>query len=639
MAMMVNGNSDTLQNIGKYRVQRLLGRGSYSRVYLALHPQLQAKRALKLLDPEVSRESGLEEAVLQARLEHPNIIQMYDVGRHDNCLFMVAEYAPGGSLAELLDKGALPYDTAAGIAGQVLSALVHAHGRGVVHRDLKPDNILFGQEQTVKVADFGLASLLDNSGGGTGPVAGSAGYMAPEQFQGQWSAASDLWAMGCLLVHMLGGRVPFDSNDEFQAVSQARRGPAEVLHRLSRVAPQALLDVIARLLEPLPENRPNSAEDTQRMLDQAMAEIKAKGSLKTVHMPTMEADDWSVFRGGIERSGSVYGDLGGDLSEAWQYNAGAAVHGSPAVSRGAVFFGDNDGWLTALDLLSGRLMWRWQGPSTCFAQPVAAAGAVAAVWQDGTVCAFDADSGNVLWQTKPGGEIWAGPQITDSGLAVACQDGKGLILDARDGATLRQWDLEQPMEAEPLLLAGKLIWAGFEGLLLAVDPVSGGELWRKKLDGALESAPAGLGLKVYLTILQGRLICLDAQDGTIIWKTRLDRMLASGLAVGEQSLGLASIQGDVWLVDASNGSTIWQVRLPEAVTAPVAITARCMVVCGRRGKIYLLDLKDGVVRQRLDIQGSFDAGPAVWRRMLVTVDTGGLARLWRSGGEAIGDDL
>ena len=635
---MDSRNADTPQAIGKYRVERLLGRGAYGRVYLAVHPELQANRAIKLLDPEVSGPSGLEEAVLQASLEHPNIIQIHDVGRHDGCLFMVSEYAPGGSLTELLSAGAPDHQLAADIARQVLAALALAHGRGVVHRDLKPDNILFRPGPDGKGCRLrpgrrvGQIRPRRRAGGGFAWLHG------PGAVSGSLVSGQRCLGRGCLLAHMLGGRAPFDSVDEFQALTQARQGPARLLDELRGKAPQPLLEVLGRLLEPSPDNRPQSAQDAAGLLELARSRITAKASLETIHLPTMEADDWSVFRAGPGRSGAVCGDLADELTEAWQYHAGVPVFSSPAVSRGAVFFGDNSGWLTALDMLSGRLMWRWQGPSPAFAQPVAAAGVVAACWYDGTVRVFDADSGQIIWQAKPGGEIWAGPQVGDDGLAVACLDGRAFVLDGRDGSVLRQWDLGQAIEAEPLLLGGRMILAGRDGLLMAVDPANGAELWRKNIGGALEAAPAGQDAKVYCNTLEGLILCLSAEDGAILWKKETGQMLAAGGALGEDCLALASVQGGVCLLSSADGAVLWQVQLPEAVTAPLAMTAGQVVVCGRQGKIYLLDLKDGKLRQRLDTQGSFGAGPAVWRRMLVDIDTSGLARLWRSGGEAIGDD-
>lgn len=631
-------NADTPRNIGKYQILRLLGSGAYGHVYLAVHPQLQTKRAIKLLSPQASERSGLEEAILQARLEHSHIIQIYDVGRHDDRLYMVAEYAGGGSLADTLATGDMGHERVELVAGQVLAALAHAHNRGVVHRDLKPDNILFDADGAVKVADFGLAALLDDSGGGSGPVAGSPGYMAPEQFKGHWSAASDLWAVGCLLAHMIGGSPPFDSADELEALSKARQGPGAVLDQLNCQAPKPLLAVVGRLMEPLPENRPASAEDAARLLKRAVAEMEAKAGLETIHMPTMEADDWAVFRGCAGRTGEIHGDLSGVLAEAWQYHAGSPVFSSPAVSRGAVFFGDNSGWLTALDQLSGNLLWRWQGASACFAQPVAAVGAVAAAWHDGAVCAFEADSGKPIWQAKPGGEIWAGPQLTPDGVAVACTDGNCYILDSRDGSLLRRWSLGQACEAEPLLLGDRLVWAGRDGLLLAVDSASGSELWRKNIGGTVEASPAGEDARLFVCTLQGDLFCLAADDGSIVWKAGLGRMLPAGPVVSEGRIAVASLQGDVWLIDGQNGGVLWHVKLPEAVTAPLAMTARHLAVCGRAGRIYCLELKDGKVQQRLETHGAFGAGPVVWRKVLATIDSGGLTRLWRSGGEPFGDD-
>ncbi|HEY6961743.1 MAG TPA: serine/threonine-protein kinase [Gaiellaceae bacterium] len=204
-----------------YRIERILGRGGMSVVYLAEHPRLQNLVALKLLAPalaedEIFRERLVRESRLAAALNHPNVIPVYDTGEEDGALFVSMRYVAGSDLRALLkERKRLPPAETAAIVSQAASALDAAHARGLVHRDVKPANILVepGGDPPghVYVADFGLTRHTDARSGATASgVVGTVDYMAPEQIEGRQPVpGTDVYALGCLLYECLVGRPPF----------------------------------------------------------------------------------------------------------------------------------------------------------------------------------------------------------------------------------------------------------------------------------------------------------------------------------------------------------------------------------------------------------------------------------------------
>ena len=204
--------------IGRCRVKRKIGQGGMGSVYLAIHEVLERDRALKLLPKKFTKDKKaadrfIQEARLTARLEHNNIVQVYDVGQEGENFFIVMQYADGGSLSRLLRKrGRLRYSYALRMAEQIASGLECAHQNGIVHRDVKPDNIMLMTDGTAKIADFGLAK---NTGFGAditqaGLIMGSPAYMSPEQCDGtDVDHRSDIYSLGITLFQMMCGRRPF----------------------------------------------------------------------------------------------------------------------------------------------------------------------------------------------------------------------------------------------------------------------------------------------------------------------------------------------------------------------------------------------------------------------------------------------
>lgn len=260
-----------LSPIGKYERVDVLGYGATGIVYLAWDSLLRKQVALKEINVQAGdMERFLEEARLLDRLNHPNIVRVHSVDRVEGKILVAMEYVPGVNLQELLrQQGKLPIPQALDIAIQVLDALDYAHRNHTIHRDIKPGNILIRRDGTVKLVDFGLATIL-----GTGSYAGGAGtyvYMAPEDFEEEERSdhRSDLWAVGVTLYEMVTGKRPFNAvkpKDPFSWKRAVQEDQPPPLREFVPNTPDALQRVIDRALAKCKEDRfPSAGEFLQAL--------------------------------------------------------------------------------------------------------------------------------------------------------------------------------------------------------------------------------------------------------------------------------------------------------------------------------------------------------------------------------------
>src|SRR5262252_4725301 len=214
----IGGDSPLAGRLGPYRLVAAVGAGAYATVYRGVHEVMGVERAIKVLRSPAAwsqdqQDRFLWEARVAARLRHPNVVSVFDCATMaDGTPYIVMEYVAGGSLADRLRAGVPPAVETLRIAGQVAAALDHAHGRGVVHRDVKPANVLLGSDGSVLLADFGIA-CLGSGRGAYRPWAGlgTPAYMAPEQHLSQGAgqgAHTDVYGLAVLLFEMLTGRTP-----------------------------------------------------------------------------------------------------------------------------------------------------------------------------------------------------------------------------------------------------------------------------------------------------------------------------------------------------------------------------------------------------------------------------------------------
>jgi len=254
---------------GRYRIEGRLGVGGMSTVHLAFDQRLERYVALKLLAEHLADDPAFvsrfrREALAAARLVHPNIVQVYDFGFDDghHQHFIVMEHVRGRSCAEMLrERGHLDVEQAIDVVTQACRGLDYAHRHGVVHRDVKPGNLLVSDADVVKLADFGIARATDQSSiTQVGSVLGTAAYLAPEQARGEEAGPSaDLYSLGVLTYQLLSGRLPYEASSLSElALKQQRESPVP-LDRLNPRVRSELAQTVAMALALEPEGRPANA--------------------------------------------------------------------------------------------------------------------------------------------------------------------------------------------------------------------------------------------------------------------------------------------------------------------------------------------------------------------------------------------
>ncbi len=257
---------------GRYRIVRHVARGGMAEVYLGHDELLDRTVAIKVLIPERASDASFverfrREAKAAAGLNHHNIVGVHDFGEDEGQYFMVMEYVDGPTLRDVIrGDGPMAPERAIAIAAAIAAALAAAHAKGIIHRDVKPANVLIASATgTVKVADFGIARAADNAQEGLtmpGAVMGTATYLSPEQAQGiQVDARSDIYSLGMVLYEMLAGRAPFKGDTPVAvAYKQLHEVPPAPSALNSAVSP-ALDALVARALSKDPDQRPNSATE------------------------------------------------------------------------------------------------------------------------------------------------------------------------------------------------------------------------------------------------------------------------------------------------------------------------------------------------------------------------------------------
>src|ERR1041385_102422 len=252
---------------GRYRVLRKLGTGGMANVYLAEDQELGRRVAIKILDERHAADQQFverfrREAKNAAGLSHPNIVSIYDRGEAEGTYYIAMEYLDGRSLKELiLSRGPAPMSVAVDYARQILSALRFAHRNGIVHRDIKPHNVLVDGEGHVKVTDFGIARAGASQMTEEGSIIGTAQYLSPEQARGtQVDQTSDLYSLGIVLYEMLTGKVPFTGDSPVEIAMKHLSATPEQLTTVRPDIPKSLEHVALRALAKDPASRYQSAE-------------------------------------------------------------------------------------------------------------------------------------------------------------------------------------------------------------------------------------------------------------------------------------------------------------------------------------------------------------------------------------------
>ncbi len=280
--------------LGGVRIRHLLGQGGMGRVYLGRHIALDRDVAVKVMR---DRRSGdvdrfLTEARLAARIDHPNIVRILHAGDERGMLFLIMELVPGLNLKRMVqERNRLPWREAADLIRQAAHGLGAAHRAGIIHRDVKPSNMLVTTDGRLKVADLGVARALDGDplGTTTGNLVGTPAYMAPEQARDPRGVtpAADVYALGASLWHLLTGEVPFSRISVAGTVLAHQREPLPDLGKLVPGLPPAIIDLVRRMLDKDPARRPANGDAVAQALEQLLEQSTAPTSLTGPAVPAI----------------------------------------------------------------------------------------------------------------------------------------------------------------------------------------------------------------------------------------------------------------------------------------------------------------------------------------------------------------
>lgn len=281
------------QTLGKYRIESLLGSGGFAWVFKGHDPELDIPVAIKVLKPQFAGDQAVvdrfkREASTAARLRHPNIIKIYAVGRENDAVYFVMDYLPSGLANRLEASQTLPEDYVLRVGVDVARALGFAHREGVIHRDIKVDNILFDSHGNAVVADFGIARALSGytNQTGTNMVVGTPQYFAPEQARAKpLDGRADLYSLGVTLFRAATGRLPFEGEDWYEIARQHVEEPPPPARSVNPALSPEFEAIVLQCMAKSPDDRPATGEVLAETISEILQVRKDPSTANTVSVP------------------------------------------------------------------------------------------------------------------------------------------------------------------------------------------------------------------------------------------------------------------------------------------------------------------------------------------------------------------
>ena len=330
------------QQLGNYKLTRLLGQGGFAEVYLGEHQYLKSQAAIKILQTRLSSQddmdSFLKEAQTIARLSHPNIIRVMDFGIQDETPYLVMDYAPNGTLRQRHPRGnPVPLTTIIPYVKQIADALQYAHNERLIHRDIKPENMLIGRRDEILLSDFGIALVAQSSRyEGTQDVIGTVAYMSPEQIQGKPRPASDQYSLGIVVYEWLTGERPFHGSFTEMCTQHMFARPPLLSEKLGLISPDVERCVM-KALEKDPKDRYPTIQDFATALEQSNESLQTE-AIKTSQEEsyrTVLMNPTSSFGNSQLLSNSPSGAYNASQSINTPLSATSSTTGNPGTTTGS----------------------------------------------------------------------------------------------------------------------------------------------------------------------------------------------------------------------------------------------------------------------------------------------------------------
>ncbi len=645
------------RQFGSYRLVQILGHGAFGSVYLGKHFLLEHKPpvAIKVLNTTLNTQEEIDrffqEAVLLDELTHPNILPIIDANLYEDFPFFVTEYAPGGSLRDVLDRldGALmPLEDVMHLLNQIGLGLQHAHDLDIVHRDLKPANILFNAHGDALLADFGIALQIQKTRRvdeiGTPP------YMAPEQFKGQVSKKSDQYALACIAYELLTGQQLFIADDPytmgFKHIYEQPIDPSELNPDISPAIEEVILKALAKnrderfatvaefvqilqnaagivIQTALTENVEDHHAQAQKqsVIDtyplganvdphNVVPHIRRATRFSDAHKPQPELSPAPSLSHPSDGAGSS-----SPLISAWSITAGIdhTYYSEPTAVKGIVYAGTyttadkstgEHRQMRALDALTGETIWAFNADYSIYDAPVVVANDVyfssGDINKQGKVYALDATTGQMRWSFGTEEYLKAMPTLVDGVIYAHSQHGT-VALNAKTGQKLWSVSLKAALSNRPMITNG-VVYLGTElGNCYALDAGTGKKLVTFTDVGEVQAAVTTLDGVICICFYDGELYALDMTTGDLRWSIQIDKHVSGGVAVCNGIAYIGSHGGFVGdsahtklsALDIAAGKLLWVSHIRHEIESTPVIADGVLYVSTFGRELYAIDIQQG----------------------------------------------
>jgi serine/threonine-protein kinase len=643
---MVDQQSRIGQQVGEYRLLHRLGRGSFGIVYRAEHIHDGSQAAVKLLQLQLTRYDDLKGFLTEARtmrFQHPNIVSLLDFGlSHENIPYLVMEYATEGSLRDRHPSGTpLPFSIISTYVTQLASALQYAHDRHVIHRDIKPQNILLRADGTLLLSDFGMAEVMEQSSSGSRQgLVGTPAYMAPEQSQGKPRPVSDQYALAVLIYEWLAGRLPFQGTPK-EVVEQHRFDTPPSLQKFRRDLPHQVAQVISQALAKHPEQRFDTVEQFEQALQTALAPslpMKHTTQLRavpTAALPSIRSTSSrhiamplrSRRRSRKRGSGHAWllvliclillAGIGG--AGMWMALAqhqpqkshtatasaltsdGATSYDIAIVNNGIQFGFDaqhthNNPYERVISPSNvSQLSKRWSFQAGLFirSSPVVANGLIYVGSDDHSLYALDTSTGHKRWSFQTGDIIKSSPAVANGLIYVGSSDHSLYALDAATGEKRWSFQTDNAIKSSPVVANGQLYIASEDHSLYCLDAATGKKRWTFQTGDAIDSSPAVANNIVYVGSADKSLYALDASTGHKQWSFQTGSSISSSPTASNNLVYIASEDHSLYALDAATGEKRWNFQTGDAIKSSPAVANNIVYVGSADDNLYALDASTG----------------------------------------------
>ncbi len=645
---------------GHYTILKEIGSGGMGVVYHCRDEFLQREIVIKMMLPEVMAEHDTvehfrQEARLAARLEHPGIVTIHNIGvenRQGEVYHYIAmEYLPGGSLRARIEDKRISMEEALEWMKQLATALNYAHKQGVVHQDIKPDNIFITQDGNIKIGDFGLALIA------TGPAferhaqgKGTPAYMSPELCRGEpRDHRSDIYSLGAVFFEILTGERPFKASGMVDMALKHATAAIPVASSLRPEVPKILDKIIKYMLAKQPTERLQSLGDILPTLEKLLLEMKVTRLGMTIPQssPAQDSPPKAVNatassvsssnetinfnpRDASDARENVRGDAKEPLFKqaavleiekersldlVWTFKSCGPIGwaSTPVLNRTFkhIYLPSADGVFYSLDMNSGACLWYLDTGAPLVCSPLLLDDEIFCPSSNGKLYCLAAESGRVIWEYESDGPLVSTPTHVNEQLLITSLDGTLKSLSRSKGKVNWTYNCQKGISCSAQVSEDVVFVGGKDNTLHAVHLESGKQKWLCQTNEAILANVLVSTDSVYCGCKSGEILAADIDTGKRIWTYEASSPLLCKGNLEFSSLNYCTKDGAIHCLDKYKGTRIWTNQASGAVLGGITSAAGAIYAAARNGVLHAFNAKTGELRWHTQLTSALESAPLV----------------------------